>query len=95
MTIEIPTAPDHTQYWESLRKTLKETQIETYYAVESHGHQIGWKSLTQLLTDKIKNHMDVIRERIDNTTDEIDSAKLRGRIDGLNDALQLITESNQ
>jgi hypothetical protein len=27
--------------------------------------------------------------------DEIDSAKYRGRINGLRDALQLITESNQ
>jgi hypothetical protein len=80
---------------QNLSEALFESDVETYYAVHSDGHHQGWKGLTQLLNDKINDYMDVIRERMDNTTDEIDSAKLRGRIDGLRDALQLITESNQ
>jgi len=77
--------------WEALRAELKANDIDTYYAVHSDGHHDGWKNLTQLLNDKINDHMDEIRERMESTDDEIDSAKLRGRIDGLRDALQLIT----
>jgi hypothetical protein len=84
--------------WQKLRAELKKNDIDTYYAVHSDGHHDGWKNLTQLLNDKIKDYMDSIRERIDATdpdADEISAAKLRGRIDGLRDALQLIIESNQ
>lgn len=81
--------------WAKLRAELKANDIDTYYAVHSDGHHDGWKNLTQLLNDKINDHMDVVREWIESNDDEIHSAKLRGRIDGLRDALQLITESNQ
>jgi hypothetical protein len=84
--------------WEQLRDELRANDLETYWAVHSDGHHDGWKNLTQLLNDKINDHLDVVRERMDATDasdDEISSAKLRGRIDGLRDALQLITESNQ
>jgi hypothetical protein len=83
--------------WANLRAELKANDIDTYYAVHSDGHHDGWKGLTQLLKDKIESHINVIREWIDqpNAQDEIAAVKLRGRIDGLRDALQLITESNQ
>ena len=83
--------------WAKLRAQLKAKDIDTYHAVHSDGHSQGWKGLTQLLNDKIEAHMDVIRDWMDqpNAQDEIPAAKLRGRIDGLRDALQLITESNQ
>lgn len=85
------------EHWKALRDALKDNDIDTYYAVHSDGHSDGWKGLTQLLKDKIETHMDVIRDWMDepNAQDEILAAKLRGRIDGLRDALQLLTESNQ
>jgi len=88
---------DINEEWARLRAELKANDIDTYYAVHSYGHSQGWKGLTQLLTDKIETHMDVIRDWMDqpNAQDEIPAAKLRGRIDGLRDALQLIIESNQ
>lgn len=88
-------AYQHQQNMAELRKTLHANDIDTYYAVHSDGHHQGWKGLTQLLNDKIKDHMDEIRRLMHDNKDEIESAKLRGRIDGLRDALQLITESNQ
>jgi hypothetical protein len=82
---------------QKLRDALFESDIDTYYAVHADGHHQGWKGLTQLLNDKINHYMDAVRERMDENEnkDEIDSAKYRGRINGLRDALQLITESNQ
>ena len=82
---------------QKLREALFESDIETYYAVHSDGHHEGWKGLTQLLNDKINHYMDSVRERMDEqeNEDEIESAKLRGRIDGLRNALYLITETNQ
>jgi hypothetical protein len=82
---------------QKLREALFKSDIDTYYAVHSDGHHEGWKSLTQLLNDKINHYMDAVRERMDedDNKDEIHLAKLRGRIDGLRDALQLIKESNQ
>ena len=91
--MDTPEAHQKRQAW--LRDQLHESDIDTYYAVHSDGHHQGWKGLTQLLNDKIEAHMDEIRSLMRATTDEIESAKLRGRIDGLRDALQLITESNQ
>ena len=81
--------------WAELRAQLRETDIDTYFAVHSNGHSDGWKGLTQLLTDKINDRMDEIRERIENCSDDYELAKLRGHINGLRDTLQLITESNQ
>jgi hypothetical protein len=81
--------------WEILRNALRDTDMDTYYAVHSDGHHQGWKGLTLILDDKIKSHMDEIRRLMRKEKDEISSAKLRGRIDGLRDALQLITETNQ
>jgi len=81
--------------WAALRAKLAQSDMMTYYAVHSDGHHNGWKGLAQLLNDKIEKHMDEIRKIMHDTTDEIESAKLRGRIDGLRDTLQLITESNQ
>lgn len=95
MTFEIPPADDLHIEWAELREKLKSSDMQTYFAVHSDGHGDGWKNLTQLLNDKIETHMDAIRELMHDTTNEIESAKLRGRIDGLRDALQLITESNQ
>lgn len=95
MNDQIPPAENHHQRSERLRNTLAEKDIDTFYAVHSDGHHQGWKGLTQLLNDKIESHMDEIRRIMRYTKDEIESAKLRGRIDGLRDALQLITESNQ
>jgi len=92
---EIPPANESLDDWPQRRETLRNEDIQTYYAVHSDGHHDGWKNLTQLLNDKIVDLMDKIREKMENTDDDIDSAKLRGRIDGLRDALQLITESNQ
>jgi len=97
MTDDEMTPEQFQEHQAKLRAALHESDIETYYAVHSDGHHDGWKNLTQLLNDKIEAHMDVIRDWMDqpNAQDEIPAAKLRGRIDGLRDALQLITESNQ
>jgi len=86
---------DQNNRWKVLRNKLHDTDLETYYAVHSDGHNLGWKGLTLILEEKIKAHMDEIRRLMRKEKDEISSAKLRGRIDGLRDALQLITESNQ
>lgn len=95
MTTEIPPADDSSDDWPQLRETLRANDIQTFYAVHSDGHHDGWKGLTQLLRDKIVDHMDKIRAMMEKESDEISSAKLRGRIDGLRDTLQIITESNQ
>jgi hypothetical protein len=94
MTTQSDEQDDQNTRWEMLRNTLHETDIETYYAVHSDGNHQGWKGLSLILDDKIKTHMDEIRRLMRKEKDEIQSAKLRGRIDGLRDALQLITESN-
>ena len=95
MTTEIPSADEPYFEWAELREKLKANDILTYYAVHSDGHHDGWKGLTQLLRDKIVDHMDKIRAMMEIESDEVLSAKLRGRINGLRDTLQIITESNQ
>ena len=95
MDIDGMTPEEYQAHQAKLRADLYEKDIETYYAVNQSGHSDGWAGLTQLLTDKIHDTMDVIRKRQEETEGEIDSAKLRGRIDGLRDALQLLNESNQ
>jgi hypothetical protein len=95
MTDDEMTPEQFQEHQAELRAALHESDIETYYAVNADGHHDGWKNLTTLLTDKIESHMDDIRALMRKENDEIGSAKLRGRIDGLRDALQLLTESNQ
>jgi hypothetical protein len=80
--------------WKELRELLKTKDIQTYYAVHSDGHSDGWAGLTTCLRERIKEHMDEIRHLMHNSSDEIESAKLRGRITGLYDALQFINELN-
>jgi CRISPR/Cas system CSM-associated protein Csm2 small subunit len=94
MTNQIPPADKQKNRWAELRAALHKNDIDTYYAVHSDGHSQGWSGLTLMLTERIKKEQDEFRRIMHDNDDEIESAKLRGKISGLQSALQFITELN-
>jgi hypothetical protein len=94
MTDDDMTPEQYKQHQAKLRAALHESDIDTYYAVHSDGHTQGWKGLTLMLTERIKSEQDEFRRIMHDNDDEIESAKLRGKISGLQSALQFITELN-
>ena len=79
---------------QKLRDKLHESDLDTYYAVHSNGHTNGWQGFALMLTERIKTEQDTFRDLMHENDDEIESAKLRGKISGLQSALQFIRELN-
>jgi hypothetical protein len=94
MNIDDMTPEQYRARQQKLRDNLHESDIDTYYAVHSDGHSQGWKGLTLMLTERLKSEQDEFRRILDDNDDEIESAKLRGKISGIQSALQFITELN-